>query len=328
MITRRMFIGTLAGSLLAVPLTGEALQAGKRPLVGYLIATRPSDFPKIHEAFREGLRDFGYVDGENITIVVRAAEGSVDRFPGLVADLVQQNVDVIFTGSTPATQAAKAEAPTTPIVFAGVEDPVGFKFVSSLARPGGNITGLALLTPELTPTRLELLKEAAPEVSRVAVLWNVRSEKHAEELEDLEMASRALRVRLQPMAVQRPEEFEAAFATMTPGRAGGLVVLGSALHHRHLRQIADLAVKHRLAAICEFTEFVGVGGLIVYGPSYPDMFRRAAGYVATILKGAKPGDLPVEQPTRFELVINLKTAKTLGLTIPQSVLIRADEVIQ
>ncbi len=321
---RRVFIGTLAGGLLAA----GAQQGGKRPRIGYLIASRPSDFPRIHEAFREGLRDFGYVDGQNVVIIIRAAEGNVDRLPALVAEVVQENVDVIFTGSTPATQAAKAGAPTTAIVFAGVGDPVGFKLVSSLAQPGGNITGLALLTPELTPKRLELLKEVAPEVSRVAVLWNVSSEKHAEELENLEVASRALRVRLQPVAVQRLEEFEAAFATMTRERAGGLVLLASALHHRHLRQIADLAVKHRLAAICEFTEFVGVGGLIVYGPSYPDMFRRAAGYVARILKGAKPGDLPVEQPTRFELVINLKTAKALGLTIPPSLLLRADQVIE
>jgi len=328
MMDRRAFLGTLAGSVLAAPLAAGAQPAGKVPRVGYLIATRPSDFPKIHEAFREGLRDFGYVDGQNVAIVVRNAEGNVERFPALVADLVQQNVDVIFTGSTPATQAAKAGAPTIPIVFAGVGDPVGSKFVSSIARPGGNITGLSLLTPELTPKRLELLKEAAPEVSRVAVLWNVSSEKHAEELQDLEVAARRLGVRLQPVAVQRPEEFEAAFATMTRERAGGLVVLASPLHHNQLRQIADLALKHRLAAICEFTEFVGVGGLIVYGPSYPDMFRRAAGYVARILKGAKPGDLPVEQPTRFELMINFKTAKTLGLTIPQSLLLRADELIQ
>jgi putative ABC transport system substrate-binding protein len=327
MITRRTFTGALASSVLVAPLAAEAQSTGKRPRVGYLIATRPSDFPRIHEAFREGLGDFGYVDGQNIAIVVRAADGNVDRFPALVAELVQQNVDVIFTGSTPATQAAKAGAPSTPIVFAGVGDPVGSKFVRSLARPGGNITGLALLTPELTTKRLELLKEAAPEVSRVAVLWNVSYEKHAEELQDLEATSRVLGVRLQPVAVQRPEELEPAFGRMTRERAGGLVVLGSTLHQRHLRQIAELAVKHRLAAICEFTEFVDLGGLIVYGPSYPDMVRRAAGYVAMILRGTKPGDLPVVQPTRFELGVNLKTAKALGLTIPQSLVLRADQVI-
>ncbi len=328
MISRRTFLGFLASGLLVRPLAAGAQPVGKLPRVGYLVATAPSDFPTIHEAFREGLREFGYVDGQNIAIVVRAAEGNVDRFPALVAELLQQHVDVIFTGSTAATQAAKAGVPTTPIVFAGVGDPVGLMFVSSLARPGGNITGVALLTPELTPKRLELLKEAAAEVVRVAVLWNPSYEKHAEELQDLETTSRALGVRLRPVAVQRAEEFDVAFATMTRERAGGLVVLGSALHHRHLRRIADLAVMHRLAAICEFMEFVGLGGLIGYGPSYPDMFRRAAGYVAKILRGARPGDLAVEQPTRFELVINLKTAKALGLTIPPSLLLRADQVIE
>ena len=320
--------GALALALLAAPLAAEAQQAAKVWRIGYLLATAPSDFPKIQEAFRQGLRDLGYVDGQNIVIVVRAAEGNVDRFPALVAELVQQNVDVIVTGSTPATQAAKAGAPALPIVFAGVGDPVGFKFVSSLARPGGNITGLALLTPELTPKRLQLLKEATPEVSRVAVLWNPGSEKHAQELEDLESASRVLGVHLQPVPVQRAEELPGAFAAMARAHARALVVLASPLHHRHLRQIADLALKHRLAAMCEFTEFTGVGGFMVYGPSYPDMFRRAAAYVAKILKGAKPADLPVEQPTRFELVVNLKTAKALGLTIPPSILVRADQVIQ
>ncbi len=324
----RPLIVVLALGVLLTPLAIATAHPGKRPRVGYLIAARPSDLPRIHEAFREGLRDYGYVDGRNVVIVVRAADGEVDRLPALIADLVQHEVDVIFTGSTPATEAAKAGAPTTPIVFAGVSDPVGSRFVRNLARPEGNLTGLSLLTPELTLKRLELLKEAVPAVSRVAVLWNPSSEKHAEELENLEVVSRGLRVRLRPIAVQHSEEFEGAFAAMTRERAEGLLVLGSTLHHRHLRQIAELTVKHRLAAISEFTEFVSAGGLIAYGPNYPDMFRRAAGHVAKILRGARPADLPVEQPTRFDLSINLKTAKTLGLTIPQSLLLRADRVIE
>jgi putative ABC transport system substrate-binding protein len=323
----RLMILVLAVGVLLTALAIAMQHPGKRPQVGYLIAARSSDSPRIHEAFREGLRDYGYVDGQNVIIVVRDADGNADRLAALLVELVQQDVDVIFAGSTPATEAAKAGAPTIPIVFAGVSDPVGSGLVRDLARPEGNITGLSLLTPELTTKRLELLKEAVPELSRVAVLWNPSSEKHAEELENLEASSRGLGVRLQPVAVQRPEDFEIAFAAMTRERAGGLVVLASALHHRHLRRIADLAVKHRLAAICEFTEFLSAGGLIIYGPNYPDMFRRAAGHVAKILRGARPADLPVERPTRFDLGVNLKTAKALGLTIPNSLLARADEVI-
>jgi putative tryptophan/tyrosine transport system substrate-binding protein len=324
----RSLILVLVMGVLLTPLAGATQHPGKRPRVGYLIAARSSDFPRIHEAFREGLRDYGYVDRQNVVIVVRAADGDVDRLPALVADLVQHEVDVIFTGGTSATEAAKAGAPTIPIVFAGVSDPVGSRLVRNLARPEGNLTGLSLLTPELTLKRLELLKEAVPTLSRVAVLWNPSSEKHAEELENLEAASRSLGVRLRPIAVQRPEEVEGAFAAMSRERAEGLLVLGSAFHHRHLRQIAELAMKHRLAAICEFTEFASAGGLIAYGPNYPDIYRRAAGHVVKILRGARPADLPVEQPTRFDLAINLKTAKALGLTIPQSVLLRADRVIE
>ncbi len=296
--------------------------------IGYLIASTSSDFPRLHDALRRGLRDLGYVDGQNIEIVVRSAEGSADRYPALVAELVQQNVDVIFAGNTPAAMAAKAGAPATPVVFAGVGDPVGLDLVKSLPRPTGNVTGIALLTPELTPKRLALLKEVAPEMARVSVLWNSGIKGHVQELQDLEGVSPSLRIRLHPVAVQRPEDFEPAFASMTRERADGLVVLASPLHHRNIRQIADLALKHRLPAICEFSEFAGVGGLMVYGPSWPEMYRHAATYVAKILEGTKPADLPVEQPTKIELVVNLMTAKALGLKIPQSILLRVDEKIE
>ena len=282
----------------------------------------------LQDALRRGLLEFGYVDGKNMEIVVRSAEGSADRYPGLVAELVQQNVDLIFAANTPAAMAAKAGAPSTPLVFAGVGDPVGSNLVKSLPRPGGNVTGLALLTPDLTPKRLGLLKEVAPHMTRVSVLWNPGIEGHVEELQNLTDTSRVLGVGLHRVAVQRPEEFGDAFASMTGERTDGLVVLASPLHHRNIRQLADLALKHRLPAICEFSEFAGVGGLMVYGPGWPDMFRQAATYVAKILDGARPADLPVEQPSKIELVVNLVTAKALGLKVPQSILLRADRVIE
>ena len=295
--------------------------------IGYLIASTGSDFPVLHDALRRGLRDLGYVDGRNLEIVIRSADGRADRYPALVAELVELGVDVIVTANTPAAIAAKAGAPSTPIVFAGVGDPVGSNLVTSLPRPGGNVTGIALLTPELTPKRLAFLKDAAPEAARVAVLWNPGLKGHVQELRDLESSARLLRLRTYPVDVQRAEDLEAAFASMNRERADGLVVLASPLHHRNIRQIADLALRHRLPAICEFSEFAAVGGLMVYGPSWPDMYRHAATYVAKILAGAKPPDLPVEQPTKIELVVNLGTAKALGITIPQSLLLRADRVI-
>jgi putative tryptophan/tyrosine transport system substrate-binding protein len=296
--------------------------------VGYLIASMGSDFPVLHDALRRGLGELGYVDGQNVQIIVRSAQGNADRYPALVAELVHQAVDVIFASNTSAAVAAKAGAPAIPLVFAGVGDPVGLNLVKSLPRPGGNVTGIALLTPELTSKRLELLKEAAPLMTRVSVLWNAGIRGHAAEIKSLEGISRSLRVQLHPVSVQRPEELDAAFSSMTRERTDALVVLASPLHHRNLRRIADLALEHRLPAICEFSEFASVGGLMVYGPSWPDMYRHAATYVAKILKGTAPSDLPVEQPTKIELVVNRTTARLLGIAIPQSLLLRADRVIQ
>jgi len=296
--------------------------------IGYLIASTGADFPVLHDALRRGLSDLGYVDGRNLEIVVRSADGSADRYPALVAELVELGVNVIVAANTPAAIAAKAGAPSTPIVFAGVGDPVGSDLVKSLRTPGGNVTGIALLTPELTPKRLALLKDAAPEIARVAVLWNPGIKGHVQELQDLERSSRSLGIRTYPIEVQRAEDLEAAFASMIRERVDGLVVLASPLHHRNIRQIADLSLKYRLPAICEFSEFAAVGGLMVYGPSWPDMYRHAATHVAKILAGAKPADVPVEQPTRIELLVNLVTAKALGITIPPSLRMRADRVIQ
>lgn len=296
--------------------------------VGYLIATRSADFPALHGALRAGLRDLGYVDGKNVEILVRSADGSTDRYPALVADLVEQRVEVIVAANTPAALAARAAAPGTPLVFAGVGDPVASGLVASLARPGGNATGVTLLTPELTPKRLELLKEAVPELKLVAVLWNPDIKGHARELGDLEAMSGMLGVRLVPVAVREPQDLDAAFASMSRGGANGLLVLASPLHHRHIRQIADLALNHRLPAICEFSEFAGVGGLMVYGPSWPDLYRHAATYVARILDGARAGELPVEQPVKIELVINANCASALGIAVPQPLLLRADRIIR
>jgi putative ABC transport system substrate-binding protein len=285
----------------------------------------------MYEAFRQGLRDLGYVEGRNVVIEYREAEGKYDRLPALAAELVALKVDVILAGGTPATLAAKPATRTLPIVFAAVADPVTSGLVTSLARPGGNVTGLSVLAPELVGKCLELLKQAVPGVSRVAVLWHPgalgeRTEKDM--LKGADVAARALGVRLQFLGTRGPDEFDRAFSDMTRARAGALTVLGSAMFLTERGRLVDLAAKHRLPAVYPWREGADAGGLMAYRPNVADLFRRAATYVDKILKGAKPGDLPVEQPTKFELVINLKTAKALGLTIPPSVLGRADEVIQ
>ncbi len=319
----------IALALLAAPPASDAQQPAKIPRIGYLGGTTPSAFPHFLERFRQGLRELGFVEGQNVTIEYRWAEGKADRLPALAAELARLKVDVILAaGGSPGALAAKQATTTIPVVFVGVADAVGLGLVASLARPGGNLTGLAFLTPEVNEKRLELLKEVAPGVSRVAVLLNPGSASHEEQLKGLVAAARALGLQLQPVGVQRADEFEGAFAAMSRGHAGALMILPSPVHHRNLKQIADLAAKHRLPSMCEFDEFVGVGGLLAYGPSWADTFRRAGAYVGKILKGAKPADLPVEQPTRFELLVNLRTAKALGLTVPQMVLFRADKVIE
>jgi putative ABC transport system substrate-binding protein len=327
--TRRKFLGTLAGGLLAAPLAAEAQQAAKVARIGWLANT--AALPHLREAFLQGLRDLGYVEGRNVVIEYRNAEGKSDRLPALAAELVALKVDVIVAPPTVAALAAKHATKTIPIVFAGAADPVTDGLVTSLARPGGNVTGLSSLTPELVGKRLEQLTQAVPGVTRVAALWQpggAGERTDRDTLKGADVAARALGVRLQVVDARGPEDFDRAFSDMTRARAGALTVLGSAMFNSERRRLVNLAAKHRLPAVYQWREFVDTGGLMSYGANLADLNRRAAVYVDKILKGAKPGDLPVEQPTKFELAINLKTAKALGLTIPQSVLGRADEVIQ
>jgi putative ABC transport system substrate-binding protein len=327
---RRTFIGTLTLGLLAAPLAADAQQAAKVARIGWLAANLAPN-PDLREAFRQGLRDLDYVEGRNVVIEYRDAEGKFERLPALAAELVALKVDVILAGGTPQALAAKQATKTIPIVFTAVGDPVTDGLVTSLGRPSGNATGLSALTPELVGKCLEQLKQAVPGVSRVAVLrqpgaFSERTEKDMQR--GAEDAARALGVRLQVVEARGPENFGGAFADMTRARAGALTVLPSSMFFNERRRLVDLAAKNRLSAVYPRREFVDAGGLMSYGPSIADVFRRAATYVDKILKGAKPADLPVEQPTKYDLVINLKTAKALGLTIPPSLLLRADEVIQ
>ncbi len=314
----------LVPSLLAAPLAAEAQQPPKVPQIGMLRAGLPPD--ALVDAFRQGLRELGWIEGQNIAIVYRWAEGGEERLPDLAAELARSKVDVIVVAGRPATRAAKAATGTIPIVMAVSGDPVGDGVVASLARPGGNITGLSALSAELNTKRLELLHQTVPKAYRVAALWDPAAEIPG--LQDLQVVARNLGLSLQVEKARGPAELEGAFAAMSKGKARALMVFESAIYTNHRKLIVDFVAKRRLPAIYGTKEYVDVGGLMAYGPSLPDLFRRAATYVDKILKGAKPGDLPVEQPTRFELVINLKTAKALPVTIPQSVLIRADQMIE
>jgi putative ABC transport system substrate-binding protein len=285
----------------------------------------------MREAFLQGLRDLGYVESRNLVIEIRSAEGKLERLPALAAELVALKVDVILAGGTLPALAAKQATKTIPIVFASAIDPVTDGLVTSLARPGGNVTGLSAQAPELVGKRLELLKQALPGASRVAVLWQPGGlgERTAKDiLKEAEVAGRALGVRLQFVEARGPADFDRAFLDMTGARAGALTVLGGTMLLNERRRLVDLAAKNRLPAMYGLREYVDAGGLMSYGSNNADLFRRAATYVDKILRGAKPGDLPVEQPTKFELVINLKTAKALGLTIPPSILGRADHIIE
>ncbi len=323
------FLAFILGfTLLTLPLAAAAQQTAKVPRIGVLRATAATDFPQIREAFRSGLREAGYIEGQNVLVEWRFAGGDAEQFPQLAAELVRLNVDVIVTSGAGATLAVRQVSRTVPVVFVAVADPVGSGLVASLARPGGNATGLGFLTPEVNEKRLEFLKEAVPGARRVAVLWNPGNEGHRQQIAQLENAARALRADLLPVEVRRPEDFEDAFSVMAQGQASALMVLVSPLHHRHLQRLVDLALRAKLPAMMEFTEFASAGGLMAYGPSWLDVNRRAGAYVGRILKGTKPADLPVEQPTKFEFVLNLKTAKALGLTIPPSLLLRADQVIE
>ena len=329
MIDRRTFLAGTGAVLLAAPLAAEA-QPVRMPRVGFLSVRSRSD-PQIQlqlDAFWQRLRELGYVEGQNIAIEYRGAEEKYGRLPDLVAELVRLKVDVIVASGITATQAAQQATKTIPIVMAGVNDPIASGLVTSVARPGGNITGLSLTAPELVGKQLQLLREVVPKVSRVAVLWNPANPGNPPQLREAEVAARVLGVRLQPLEAHGPSEIDRAFVAMTRERAGALLVLADAMLNIERKRIADLAAKSRLPTVSAFGMHAEAGGLMAYGTNLLDQYRRAAYYVDKILKGAKPADLPVEQPTNFELVINLKTAKALGLTIPPSVLGRADEVIQ
>lgn len=320
-MNRRTFLWGLTLGTLSAPLGGEAQPAEKVARIGVL-AVSTAAFASRIEAFRKGLRDHGYVEGRNLVYVYRYAEGKLDRLPDLAADLVALKVDIIMTASPPAVRAAQKATSTIPIIFAAVGDPVAAGFAKSLARPGQNLTGLSVLSSELDGKQLELLKEAIPKASRVAILLGESPRT------ELEIAAQVLRIQLILLPVRELGDFEPAFETARKENAHALLASPSPVLNPVRERIVEFAAKNRLPAMYGGSEFVDAGGLMSYAPSYTDLFRRAATYVDKILKGAKAADLPVEQPTKFELVINLKTAKALGLTIPQSLLVRADRIIQ
>jgi len=326
-VDRRAFISTLAGSLLAAPLA-EAEQGGKVPKIAYLSPSSPTGNAPLFDAFKQGLREHGYVEGHNIAIESRFAEARYERLPILVAELVSLNVDVFVVNVNRVAMAVQQATTAIPIVMAAAEEPVGVGLVKSLARPGGNITGVAIVGgPEIYGKDLEFLKEVLPKRARIAALFNATSPINALWLKAAEEAARRLKVALVSTGVRSAEDFDQAFTLMKQGHVQGVVVLGEPLFYANLRRVNDLAMRSGLACMWPTRDGPDGGGLMSYGTNLVDQYRRAATYVDKILKGARPGDLPMEQPTKYELVINLKTAKALGLTIPPSLLLRADQVI-
>ena len=323
MIDRRTFLAGTGAVLLAAPLAAEAQPSTTIPRIGLLAADATP-----WEPLRLGLRDLGYVEGKSIALEERSSQGRNERFSDLASELVRLNVNIIVTWGTPATLAAKQATTTIPIVMASAGDPVSSGLVSSLAHPGGNVTGLTVLGPGLAAKRLELLKETVPNISRVAFLWNPANPDQASSLKEVQAGARALSVTLHSVEARSHEELEQALAAMKKSRPSALLMTGDAVLQHYIGRIVAFTSETRLPAMYQLKEAVDLGGLMSYGADLSDLGRRAAYYVDKILKGAKPADLPVEQPTKFELVINLKTAKALGLTIPPSLLQRADEVIQ
>jgi ABC-type uncharacterized transport system substrate-binding protein len=318
----------LCAMLFALSSSADAQQPTKISRIGFLGASSASTLAARIEALRQGLRELGYVEGKSIVIEYRWAEGKFDRLPALAAELVRLKVDVIVTGGTTSTRAAKKATVTIPIVMGFDNDPVGNGFVASLAHPGGNITGLSTLAPEISGKQLELLKEIVPRLSRVAVLGSSTTPGTAQARREIELAAGALKVQLQYLDVLSPKDIETAFQAASKGHADAVLALTNPILNQNRKALADLAVKNRLPAIYYSAEFVEDGGLMTYSVSTTDPFRRAAVYVDKILKGAKPAELPVEQPQKFEFIINLKAAKQIGLTIPPNVLARADRVIK
>ena len=324
---RRFLLTSLAGAL-AAPLGAEAQQVGKMYRVGVLERTSPALNAANFDAFRQGLQKLGYVQGKNFVIEYRSAEGRLERFPNLAIELVRLRVDLILTRGTPAALAAKKATGTIPVVMAAIGDPVGTGVVTSLARPGGNVTGLSAIVIDLMAKRLELLTQVVPVVSRIAAILNMSNPASVPGWKELEIAAPRLGVQVQLLDVRTPEDLGRAFDAGIQQHVGAAVVGIDDLTQMHRRVVVDLAAKHRLPAMYASREFVDAGGVISHGVSYPDLYRRAAVFVDKIFKGAKPGNLPVEQPTKFERVLNIKTAKALGLTIPPSLLARADQVIE
>jgi putative ABC transport system substrate-binding protein len=326
---KQLFPILLIVAVVIVAALAQAQQPAKVPRIGYFQAPTPSAVAARNEAFRQGLRELGYVEGKNIVIEWRFAEGKSERVPALAAELVHLKVDVIVTGGSVLTRAAKEATSTIPIVMSQDIDPVGNGFVVSLARPGGNITGLATLAPEISGKRLELLKEIIPRLSRVAVLGTSSQPGNAQQLKETEFTAQAFGIKLQYLDVLSPKDIEPAFRESSKGRADAVVMMvAGAVAAAHRTQFFELAVKSRLPTMYQQNTYVEAGGLMSYGASFPDLDRRAATYVDKILKGTKPADLPVEQPKKFELIINLIAAKQIGLTIPPNVLVRADRVIR
>jgi len=325
---RRIVVCLLTTALLSIAPLVEAQQLKKIPRIGFLSSTSPDAEKSRLAAFQQGLRELGYLEGQNILIEYRYAGGKFDWFPALAAELVRLKVDVLVATGAPASHAAKDTTKTIPIVMTNAADPVGTGLVASLARPGGNITGLSIQAEEMGGKRLELLKEAVPQTSRVTVLWNASDSGKASELHDTQVAAQTLGMTLHTAEVRGPDDFDNAFAAIARERPDALITFSDALTLNHQRQIVDFATQYRLPLISEVREFAEAGGLMTYGASLPALIRRAAYYVDRILKGSKPADLPVERPTKFELVLNLTTAKALGITMPPSLLLLADEVIQ
>ena len=329
-MTNKILLWLLATVLLLTARPAEAQQPKKVPRIGYLATIGdPKSPPASVKVFQQGLRDLGYIEGKNILIEYRYSQGKQEQVPALVAELVQLRVDVLVVGAIPAIRAAKQATKTIPIVMLSNVDPVAAGIVDSLAHPGGNITGISRLGRELSGKRLELVREVVPKISRVAILWDTNAEGAAIALKEYEPAGHALKIQLQALEVRGPNpDLEGAFRAAANKRAGALIAIRGALLNRYPKQIADLAIKHRLPLMCEGVDYVEAGGLMSYSDNATESLQRAAWYVDKILKGAKPADLPVQQPMRFEFVINLKTAKQIGVTIPQWTLMKADKVIQ
>ena len=319
---RRTFIAGLGGAVFARPLSVHAQQLAKNPRIGII-----DDLPTWN-SFRQGLRDLGYLEGQNIAFEYRYAGGLPDRLAWVAAELVRRPVDLIATFGTPPTRAAKDATTTIPIVMIAVGDPVGAGLVSSLARPGGNITGNTILGPDVAGKRLQLIKEVVPSTARVAFLWNPDNASHPAQLAELQATVQSLGMTLLPVAVRSSDGFDNAFAAMIKEHPDAFLMTNDPYHQLSIGTIIDFLINNRLPAMFLTREVVAAGGLLSYGASLPDLFQRAGSYVQKILQGTKPADLPIEQPVKFELVVNLKTAKAIGLTVPESFLLRADEVIE